>query len=173
MKCQVCEECDATVHLTDVANNEKREVHLCEPCAQEQQVTIKSFLNKQPSASKEHTFPEFLAQLVQSQTEMYPDEKDLACERCGTTYKKFRTTGKFGCPMDYTVFRKGLVNLLEKIHGKVQHEGKVPIRASDDIDRQRQIRALRADLQRAVRDEAYERAAEIRDKIYHVEGRKS
>lgn len=171
MKCQACGDSEATVHLTDVSNNEKREVHLCESCAEEQQVTIKSYLNKQPAPSKEHSFPEFLAQLVQSQTDAYPDESDLACERCGTTYKKFRATGKFGCPLDYTVFRKGLINLLEKIHGKVQHQGKVPLRASDQIDRQRKLRSLRAELERAVREEAYERAANIRDKIYQLEGR--
>ena len=171
MKCQACGDSEATVHLTDVSNNEKREVHLCESCAEEQQVTIKSYLNKQPVSSKEHSFPEFLAQLVQSQTDAYPDESDLACERCGTTYKKFRATGKFGCPLDYTVFRKGLVNLLEKIHGKVQHQGKVPLRASDQIDQQRKLRSLRAELERAVREEAYERAAGIRDKIYELEGR--
>ena len=173
MKCQSCDDNEATVHLTDVSNNEKREVHLCEDCAQEKQVTIKSYLNKpQSGEAEDQKFPEFLTQLVQSQTESLPDEKDVACPRCGTTYKKFRATGKFGCPHDYTVFKKGLVNLLEKIHGRVQHAGKVPLRASDQIERQRQLRALRADLVRAVQGEAYEKAAEIRDQIYDLEGRR-
>ena len=120
MKCQSCGENEANVHLTDVSNNEKREVHLCESCAEQQQVTIKSYLNKQTSGTKEQPF-EFLSQLVQSQTESFPDERELTCSRCGTTYKMFRSTGKFGCPNDYNVFKQGLVNLLEKIHGKVQH----------------------------------------------------
>ena len=172
MKCQACGENEATVHLTDVSNNEKREVHLCEECAQAQQVTIKSYLNKQPDGDKPQQI-EFLAKLVQSQTENFPDDQELTCPRCGTTYKMFRASGKFGCPNDYTVFKQGLVNLLEKIHGKVQHAGKVPLRAGDQIERQRQLRALRADLERAVQGEAYEKAAEIRDHIYEIEGRKS
>ena len=170
MKCHSCGENEANVHLTDVSNNEKREVHLCESCAEQQQVTIKSYLNKQTSGTKEQPF-EFLSQLVQSQTESFPDERELTCSRCGTTYKMFRSTGKFGCPNDYNVFKQGLVNLLEKIHGKVQHAGKVPLRAGDQIERQRQLRALRADLERAVRGEAYEKAAQIRDRIYDIEGR--
>jgi protein-arginine kinase activator protein McsA len=33
------------------------------------------------------------------------------------------------------------------------------------------LRSLRADLEKAVREEAYERAARIRDRIYALEGR--
>jgi len=165
MKCEVCQKSSATVHLTDVSNNSKKEIHLCESCAQEQGVTIKSYLNKAP------TYPEFLTQIVHSQSEADPEEKDVMCPRCGITYRKFRSTGKFGCPNDYVVFKKGLVNLLEKIHGKVQHTGKVPLKATDQIARQKELRSLRSDLEKAVREEAYEKAAKIRDRIYELEGR--
>ena len=165
MQCETCQAKPATVHLTDVSNNQKKEVHLCEDCAKEQGVTIKSYMHKAP------TYPEFLTQLVHSQTEPAAPEKDLTCPRCGITYKKFRETGKFGCPKDYTVFKKGLLNLLEKIHGKVQHAGKVPRGASDEISREKEIRGLRSDMEKAVRDEAYEKAALLRDRIYKLEGR--
>lgn len=165
MKCEVCQKVEATVHLTDVSNNTKREIHLCEGCARDQGVTIKSYLHKAPS------YPEILTQLVQSQTEGSPEDRDLTCPRCGISYRKFRSTGKFGCPHDYTVFKKGLVNLLEKIHGKVQHTGKVPLRATDQIARQKELRSLRTELEKAVREEAYEKAAKLRDKIHALEGR--
>ena len=165
MQCEVCHKSPATVHLTDVSNNSKREIHLCESCAKQQGVTIKSYLHKSP------TYPEFLNQLVHSQSEGAQEEKDITCPRCGMTYRKFRTSGKLGCPNDFNVFKKGLLNLLEKIHGKVQHTGKVPLRASDQVSRQRELRSLRSDLEKAVREEAYERAAKIRDRIYELEGR--
>lgn len=167
MQCETCQKNAATVHLTDVSNNTKREIHLCEGCAKEQGVTIKSYLHKGPS------YPELLTQLVHSQAEGHAEEKDLTCPRCGITYRKFRTTGKFGCPHDYVVFKKGIVNLLEKIHGKSQHTGKVPLRASDQIARQKEVRALRGDLEKAVREEEYEKAAKIRDRIYEIEGRET
>lgn len=167
MKCEVCQKTNATVHLTDVSNNTKREIHLCEDCAKEQGVTIKSYLHKAPS------YPELLNQLVHSPSEVTPEERDLSCPRCGMTYRKFRSTGKFGCANDYVVFKKGLVNLLEKIHGRVQHVGKVPLRASDQIARQKELRSLRAELEKAVREEAYERAAQLRDRIHDLEGRES
>ncbi|MGQ9591609.1 MAG: UvrB/UvrC motif-containing protein [Planctomycetota bacterium] len=166
MKCEVCQKAPATVHLTDVSNNSKREIHLCENCAREQGVTIKSYLHKTPS------YPEFVTQLAHSQSEAPSEEREATCPRCGMTYRKFRATGKLGCPNDYAVFKKGLVGLLEKIHGKVQHAGKVPLRASDQIARQRELRSLRAELEKAVREEAYERAAQLRDRIHELEGRK-
>jgi protein arginine kinase activator len=167
MQCEACQKTEATVHLTDVSNNSKREIHLCEECAKEQGVTIKSYMHKSPS------FPEFLTQIVHSQTEGSSEEKDITCPKCEITYRKFRATGKFGCPHDYTVFKKGVLNLLEKIHGKVQHTGKVPLRATDQISRQKELRGLRADLEKAVREEAYERAAQIRDRIHKLEGREA
>lgn len=33
MLCDVCKQAEATVHLTQIVNGEKRESHLCEACA--------------------------------------------------------------------------------------------------------------------------------------------
>jgi len=93
------------------------------------------------------------------------------CPSCGMTYRRFRSSGKFGCPNDYVVFKRGLMSLLDKIHGKSTHVGKIPLRASDQIARQKELRTLRAELEKAVRAEAYEKAAKIRDRIYKLEGR--
>ena len=68
--------------------------------------------------------------------------------------------------------QEGLLNLLEKIHGKVQHVGKVPCKATDEISREKEIRTLRADMEKAVLI-AYEKAALLRDRIYRIEGRSS
>ena len=166
--CQLCSK-PATVHLTDVSNNAKRELHLCEDCAKGQGVTIKSYLNKDPAVAESA----FLNQLAQSQAEAADDEQALACSRCGTTYGSFRSQGKFGCPHCYVVFRKPLLNLLEKIHGKVEHVGKVPSRTGEESARQQQLRGLRSDLEKAVRGEDYEKAAELRDRIYGLEERQA
>lgn len=161
MQCDSCGK-PATVHLTDVSNNSKQELHLCEDCAKAQGVTIKSYLYKATSG------PDLLPQIVEAQVDVVV-EKDLVCPRCNMSYRKFRSTGKFGCPHDYVVFKKGLIGLLEKIHGRSQHAGKVPTRASTEIERQKRLRHLRAMLERAVRAEEYERAAEIRDRIHRIE----
>lgn len=167
MKCESCQKQQAVVHLTDVSNNQKREIHLCEGCAKEKGVTIKSHLNKEAPS-----FPVFLTQLVgEASQESQTEEKDARCARCGITYRKFRSSGKFGCPHDYVTFKRGLVNLLEKIHQKVQHVGKIPTRVSEQLARQKELNQLREELTRAIESEEYELAAQIRDRIYGLEKR--
>jgi protein arginine kinase activator len=161
MQCDSCGK-PATVHLTDVSNNSKQELHLCEDCAKVQGVTIKSYLYQATS------LPELLPKIVEAQVDL-PAEKDLVCPRCGMTYRRFRSTGKFGCPHDYVVFKKGLIGLLEKIHGRSQHAGKVPSRATSEIERQKELRQLKTLLEDSVRAEEYERAAELRDRIHRIE----
>jgi len=155
------------VHLTDVSNGVKKEVHLCDACAKKQGVTIKSYMHKASSEA-----PVFPSHLIDDEVADAPTEvQGEHCAVCGTSYRQFRSSGKFGCPKCYESFGGKLGDLLEKIHARGQHEGKVPARASDQIERERELRSLRADLEEAVNEEAYERAAELRDRIYRLEGR--
>jgi protein arginine kinase activator len=72
--------------------------------------------------------------------------------------------------MDYTIFRKGLIPLLEKMHGSTQHVGKVPSRAGKELMKKNELMQLRNELNKAVEREDYERAAELRDRIYELSG---
>ncbi|MEM7231235.1 MAG: UvrB/UvrC motif-containing protein [Planctomycetota bacterium] len=165
MLCEACQKKPATVHLTDVSNNTKQELHLCDECAKGQGVTIKSYMYKEPG------YPELLPQLVETQSEAPSGDKDLTCPRCGMSFRRFRSTGKFGCPHDYVAFQHGLGSLLEKIHGRSQHVGKVPSQASDELEKEKELVTVRAELERAIQGEDYERAVELRDRIYQLEGR--
>ena len=169
MQCEVCQNAVATVHLTDVSNNMKKEIHLCEECAKKRGTTIKSHMNKEPN------YPEFkTAHLVAGEfSESGSEETDGVCPNCGISYSKFRSTGKFGCPEDYKIFGQHVIQLLEKIHHKVQHVGKSPKQAEDrDDDALRsEVDELRDELNNAIVLEQYEKAAAIRDKIYGLEGR--
>src|SRR5262249_51641763 len=44
IKCQFCSN-EATVHLTDIVSNQKREIHLCQSCAESQQLIKQQELN--------------------------------------------------------------------------------------------------------------------------------
>ena len=59
--------------------------------------------------------------------------------------------------------------LLDKIHGHVEHKGKVPAHVHERLARQKEIAGLREELNRAIQREEYERAAELRDQIYKLE----
>ncbi|MCW8139049.1 MAG: UvrB/UvrC motif-containing protein [Planctomycetota bacterium] len=160
MICESCHQNLATVHLTEIVQKYKKETHLCEECARTRGVPYKNQLAKDPLSAKK-----------EEPVVAPPPAGELAepCPSCGTSFSDFRASGRLGCPHDYEQFKRGLVPLLEKIHGAVQHTGRIPARVGARIERQRLIAALQRDLSQAVEREEYERAAEVRDKIRALE----
>jgi protein arginine kinase activator len=159
MKCQTCAS-PATVHLTDIINGHKREVHLCQQCAEKQQLVQKSDIN----------LPAILQTLIGQHVGNPTDAlAKLTCPACGMKYMEFRAGGRLGCPHDYEVFRVGLEPLLEHFHRALKHKGKVPGRHPMTAARQAELIELRQRLRKAVDDEAYEEAARIRDLLRQKE----
>ncbi len=160
--CENCEEAIATVHLTEIVSNDKKEIHLCEACAQQKGVAIQSHM-------KNISIPEFFGQIVDPKQSYDESEDSLHCPSCGLSYRQFRSSGKLGCPDDYSAFRGELSRLLEKIHSSAQHRGKVPSRVGVVMHRQKELEELRIELQGAVKSEEYELAATLRDRISELE----
>lgn len=158
MKCENCHKKPATVHLTEINEDEKVERHLCEDCARE--ITTHMPKNFNPA--------EFLTSLI---SQVAPEIKEMsktACENCGLSYLEFRSQGRLGCANDYQVFEKGLVPILEKIHGSAQHKGKVPKTSQAGAAQQSEVVRLRQELAEAVNVEDYERAAILRDRLRNL-----
>ena len=42
MQCQICQKNEATIHLTEIVEGLRSEMHICERCAQEQGIAVKS-----------------------------------------------------------------------------------------------------------------------------------
>lgn len=166
MICESCHQNLATVHLTEIVQKYKKETHLCEECARTKGVPYKTHFSVKEFLSglggKKEAEAPVLASPVSS-------ELGEPCPSCGLTFEEFRKSGRLGCHNDYEHFRRGLLPLLEKIHGAVQHTGRIPARVGDRVERQRLIAALQRDLSQAVEREEYERAAELRDKIRALE----
>jgi len=161
MKCQSCQQ-PATVHLTDIVDKKKREVHLCEDCARKHDLI--------PDEQQDLNVPALLQFLVaQSRDEKKKQAIDAeACPHCGQKYAQFRAQGRLGCPADYEVFRTALEPLLERIHRSVRHVGKAPLRVRSRL-KASELTELRALLDAAVRGERYEDAAALRDRIRSAE----
>jgi protein arginine kinase activator len=153
VKCQLCPN-EATVHLTDIVGKHKHEVHLCQACAESQQLVNKQEMNL--SAILQN----LLGQHLGAQTD---ELARLTCPACGIKYMQFRAQGRLGCPHDYAVFRSGLLPLLQRIHRNTRHVGKAPRAGQPDPARQAEVMDLRRQLQHAVDAEAFEEAARLRD----------
>ena len=159
MKCQSCDEF-ATVHLTDIVGGHKREIHLCQACAEKREIVKNQELN----------LSVILQTVIGQHVGPVSDElARLTCPSCGIKYMEFKAEGRLGCPRDYEVFRTALTPLLQRIHRTVTHVGKVPVHAVRSAGLQAELRELRQQLRRAVEAEAYEEAARLRDLIRHKE----
>lgn len=159
MKCQSCDK-PATMHLTEIVGGKKKEVHLCQGCAEKKEILKQKDLN--------------LSGIVQTVAAQYVGGRTvelsrLTCPSCGIKYMEFKAEGRLGCPHDYTVFREALLPLVERIHRAVRHQGKVPPSAPRHAAAQAELRDLRHCLRQAVEAEAYEEAARLRDSIKQKE----
>jgi protein arginine kinase activator len=152
VKCQLCSK-PATVHLTDIVNHQKKEVHLCQACAESQQLL----------KNQEMNLSAILQTLIGQHLGPQTDElARLTCPACGIKYMEFRAQGRLGCPHDYAVFRNGLTPLLQRIHRSARHVGKSPRRCLAP-EEQEALAEIRRRLRQAVDSEAYEEAARLRD----------
>ncbi|MCK4293471.1 MAG: UvrB/UvrC motif-containing protein [Planctomycetes bacterium] len=160
MLCQICNNKDATIHLTEITDGARSEMHICEQCAAEQGIAVKSHIPINELLSS-------LLAVQPSDDELSdPSEQQAACPICGFTLDQFRKEGVLGCPNDYEVFEKSLRPLVEKAHnGQTAHCGKLPSRTSLDTKKQIELLGLRRQLEAAVQNEDYELAAKLRDKI--------
>jgi protein arginine kinase activator len=161
MLCDICGKKKATVHLTEIVDEQMSEVHLCEDCAH------------QKSVQMEQQFG--LADLLAGLSDFGKQVKDqdpvkLVCPNCGITYEDFKKYGRLGCSECYAAFKDQLAVLLRKIHGSSQHFGKspasIPQAGKIQIDT---LQDLRNQLQQAIQQEDFERAAALRDKIRELE----
>ena len=164
MLCQICNNKDATIHLTEITDGARSEMHICEQCAAEQGIAVKSHIPINELLSS-------LLAVQPSDDELSdPSEQQAACPICGFTLDQFRKEGVLGCPNDYEVFEKSLHPLVEKAHnGQTAHCGKLPSRTSLDTKKQIELLGLRRQLEAAVQNEDYELAAKLRDKISESE----
>lgn len=166
MWCEQCKQRPATVHVTKVINNQKTEKHLCEVCAQAGSSDL-GFLFE-PNFS----FHNLLAGLLEGEIgkegpfkSSTVEGKKRACPDCGLTFTDFRRIGQLGCGKCYTGFGSSLDPLLRRIHGSTAHTGKAPKRTGGQIRAKREIEQLRKKLEEAIKREAYEEAAKLRDEI--------
>ena len=159
MLCQDCGKKEAVVHLTQVINDEKLILNLCRECAEK-----RGFRN--PLEGVPFPLAEFLASMLsQTQTQMPDKQSNLVCSACGMSFTDFTQSGRLGCGNCYLTFRSQMDDLLRKIHGSTQHRGKFPQATGDVMKPLREERKLQEELKKAIEEEDFEKAAQIRDKL--------
>lgn len=160
MKCEECGEREASVHYTEIKDDQVREMHICAECAARKGFTVSGGIGT----------PNLLAGMAEeAREESEEGGVPLRCGKCGLTYARFKSSGRLGCADCYDAFRKPLAPLLRRIHGSGRHTGKIPRQAGEEHRRAREIRNLKDRLDACVLREEYEEAARIRDEIRRLE----
>jgi protein arginine kinase activator len=159
MQCDVCKKNKATVHLTQIGEGGKvHKVDLCETCAREKGV-------QDPTG---FSLADLLVGLGAG-TESKLESPGVRCPACGFSQADFKKTGRLGCAECWNTFEPQIEPLLKAMHKGERHVGKVPTKAAHTQILSEKIKLLTDELQKAVSEEKYEDAAEIRDKIRDIE----
>ncbi|MDA0811684.1 MAG: UvrB/UvrC motif-containing protein [Verrucomicrobia bacterium] len=164
MNCDVCKSNEATVFLTQIVQGQMQKANLCEECAGNKGVT-------DPTG---FALADLLAGIVAEQRqESALVSKEKECPSCGFTQADFKKAGRLGCSHCFQVFGTGLESLLKAMHKGTRHVGKVPSGVAKAHETTGQVAEMRAQLDSAIREERYEDAAALRDKIQKMSERGS
>ena len=153
--CQICRENEATVHLNGIFNEKVINIEMCQECAGKKGVEI----------NPELALFEFINTMTHSGANDEPGSINSAvCRNCGITLTEIKKNGRFGCEKCYTNFASVVTPLLEHIHGTSRHCGKKPAREKKN-NPVLLVSGLKKNLEKAVKKENYELAANLRDEL--------
>lgn len=186
MLCSNCGKHEANVHYTHVINGEKTEYNLCDECAKKLGIDEMDF-------SMPISFSNFISDFFDEDSLLpsFSGNMITKCPKCGLTYEEFAKNGKFGCADCYDTFANKIESVLKNLHGSAKHRGRAPKRLAEPnkkltecsketeikhepvIDKTMQeIDKLNEDIKLAIKEERYEDAAKIRDKIKKLQDEK-
>jgi Uncharacterized protein with conserved CXXC pairs len=150
--------------LTQIINNKKAEIYLCEQCA-----NGKGHFGFGPAINLGDFLPGFIVS-GDNDSQMDIDIENESCDICGMSFEDFRKTGKMGCSSCYQSYSDRIKPILKRLHGNTEHTGKAPSKISKVLEASREIDRLKEMLGKAIQSEEYEKAAELRDRIKELEG---
>ena len=167
MKCQKCGANNANTHVKTIINGEFKEYDLCSECAHKMGYT-NVFADMDNEFS--NLLGSFFGNVLPARTQA------TRCEFCGSTYSEIAKTGQVGCANCYKLFADQLYPSIRRIHGNTKHCGKNSGRAAAaakkpaEMTKEEKLADMKKQLDAAVKEQNFELAAELRDKIKETEG---
>ena len=161
MLCEKCKKNTATVCVTTIINGDKTVKNLCPNCA-EQEGHLNITMPFDHNFSLQNLWPTIFSL---GQEDLARETGDVCCPQCHLSFQEFAKGGRFGCSRCYEEFQSQLKGILHRVQGSEQHTGKLPKRLAGVKGIERQVDALKEQLQQAVAVENFELAATLRDEI--------
>lgn len=117
---------------------------------------------QQPSDQPEEITKELVTPMPQPISTRLPL---TVCPECGFTIENYKAVERLGCAKCYEVFWEEIVPMLQQVQNSLQHCGKQPKHALHVVRMEKDMENLQLQLEKAVKREDYEKAAQIRDEI--------
>ena len=150
---------------TQVADGKLKKFVLCESCAQSKGITnpegllmAEELLGNTPP-SVESTLLDPLPSLDK-------------CGTCGFTLEDFQKVGRLGCADCYRAFAGEIAQRLPSMHKGQVHAGYMPVGLVQQQALRNELSDLESELEAAVENEDFEKAAKLRDRIGELESAK-
>ena len=172
MICERCKKNEATFYYHENVNGNEKTYRLCPECAAEMEKKgelgtknglygFDSFTSDTAWLDPFKSMNSLLSGLIGSGKQV----TEKRCPGCSMSFRELASGGMAGCPQCYTAFAKELSPTIAKLHGHVTHRGRVPQRFREQQALKDRIASLEKEREEAIRNENYERAAEIRDEL--------
>ncbi|MCP4725524.1 MAG: excinuclease [bacterium] len=159
MKCEVCNKSEASIKITQINNNQKKEMNLCYKCAQSKGMN-------NPLAHLSSLMGSMLSGIIDKVVDEQTRTENIVCKNCSMSLKRFFDSGLLGCGSCYNAFESELKRILHRYHGSTSHKLRKDDRSAENIEtRFKRIDRLKSELDTAVKSENFEYAAELRDSI--------
>ncbi len=158
MKCEKCNNREATFFYSSNINGEKNERHLCSECARQEGFGGALDYSTAPVGLFGDIFDNMFA-------DFFSPGRSL-----------MSSFGSFGMPLRSIMAPSMAMPRVDIVigdpsscHTAEESEGRIPDDAGDDVKKRRELEALKNALEEAVKAEDFEKAIELRDRIRSIE----
>lgn len=175
MKCELCHKATAEVAIRKKVKGEDQELYVCKTCADEvarQEVAARTQAvagTPEPEAAGAAQALPLMGIILDAAFEIVGRAMNVSepkCPDCGITRAEYRKASRLGCPACYEAFAKDLEAAVLELHRCLQHVGKSPAKARTAW----QLQQFKNELEEAVKNQRYEEAIALRDKIRKLGG---
>ena len=170
MKCEICGKRTAELTVKQDLGAGPSELRVCHVCG--------SLYDLGPEAGgdrlhrgDDESISGLLDGLLRVPRSRRRSHRPAACPKCGTSWSDVRETQRVGCSECYTVFDRDIRASIKRRQERALHIGRIPSRLAAFKAVLVDVGRLKKHLKDALRNEDYERAAELRDRIHEIESK--
>ena len=170
MLCEKCKKNNATVVIRQNINGAQSEIHLCNECSKMYNEYFENGYSKMFSDfgfGMGSVLGSIFGQDFLSEN-LISNKEEPKCPICNTTLIEIKNSGNVGCSKCYETFKEQLMPLINRIHGKTVHSGRIPASSEGKLSLKNKLAEAEKQLKISIENQEFEKAAKLRDEIIEL-----